>query len=314
MKGCGSFIGPLIFFLLLGGPLLAASIDIDMRGAVAPGEVRAKQETISVRYGNWTRRTSIEVSYQPVEQSFSENTSIAVDPTTYDRLHVGSEVSVRYQPNPALRAIILLPSARLTQQSTVSAIVDRLPANAAQLGLLAAGGVVLFLLWRGLRLKIASWLLAAYVAAAAVYLAYASANYTPPEPRAIANATVREIHETRWRARSSRSGSSIRPDPFDVVELEFVPPGMRDPVVAVDEVDLASGAQLEKAAQTTISYSVANPREAEIVGAAHPSYWGYLLRNGVYVLVLLVVLLALSALDGQIRRRRRAQRAGSHIP
>jgi hypothetical protein len=314
MKGCGSFIGPLLFFLLLGGPLLAASLDIDMRGAVAPGEVRAKQETISVRYGNWTRRTSIEVSYRPAEQPFDERTSIEVNPATYDRLHEGSEVAVRYQPNPALRSIILLPTARLAQQSTMSAIVDRLPANAAQLGLLAAGGLMLLVVWRGLRLKIGGWLLAAYVAVIAVYLALASANYTPPEPRATANATVREIHETRWRTRSSRSGRSIRPDPFDVIELEFVPPGMRDPVVAVDEVDLASGAQLEKGAQTTISYSVANPREAEIVGAAHPSYWGYLLRNGVYVVVLLVVVLALSMLDGQIRRRRRAARAGNRAP
>ena len=313
MKGCVSFIGPLLFFLLVGGPFLAASLDIDMRGALAAGEVRAKRETIQVRYGSWTRHTALDVSYRPADQQFDELTSIEIDPATYDRLRAGSEVSVRYQANPTIRSIILLPTARLAQQSTLTAITNRLPPNAAQIGLLVAGGLVLFLIWRGLRLKPAGWLLLAYGIGAATYLAFGSANSAPAEPRATATSTVREIHETQLRTRSRRS-SSIRPDPFDVVELEFVPPGMRDPIVAVDEIDLASGAKLEKGAQATISYSVANPREAEIVGAGRPSYWGYLLRNGVYLLAFVVIVLGLAAVEGRVRRRTRAGRAQNRVP
>jgi arginase family enzyme len=52
--------------------------------------------------------------------------------------------------------------------------------------------------------------------------------------------------------------------PFQIVELEFTPPGAADPVVAIDAVDLDSIPHLQKKQVVSIDYDVHDPRIARL--------------------------------------------------
>ena len=82
------------------------------------------------------------VSYQPHDQSWPETVTLGVDAATFDRLRIGSDVRVRYQPDQRLRQFPLV-SARLEDQSTLSflAIMGESGGPPIVLGLLA---IVLF--------------------------------------------------------------------------------------------------------------------------------------------------------------------------
>jgi hypothetical protein len=79
-------------------------------------------------------------------------------------------------------------------------------------------------------------------------------------PQRIAVATVQSVHPRFW-------GRS------ETVDLTFVPVGLQEPVIAVDEIDIASVPGLAKGSVVRVVYPVANPRLALIAGATHRFRW-----------------------------------------
>ncbi len=69
--------------------------------------------------------------------------------------------------------------------------------------------------------------------------------------------------------------------PFVVVELEFVPDGRTDPVVAVDMIDDGSLRAIERGVDVPIHYSAADPRWAQIDNATRTYYWKNLRTFGI---------------------------------
>jgi hypothetical protein len=56
--------------------------------------------------------------------------------------------------------------------------------------------------------------------------------------------------------------------PYEIVELQFVPEGRTEPVLGVDEIDSGSVPGLVKGAAVEIEYQASNPRIARINGGS----------------------------------------------
>ena len=300
----------LAFVLLLLTPLLGPPIYAEAAGAVAPGSIDAKRETIGVMYGSWTRRAFVDVRFRPTGADEPELAEIAVDLATYDRLRAGDGVRVRYVPNETLRRLRGLSPARLETQLPLGSFVARLGSGFT--GILAAIGLWLLLLWIWSKWR-NGWLALVLFVYMFVGVLYAESGWpgpAPSGPSATSIATVQAVHQvTRiWETRR-RSGEEAA-QPYSIVELAFVPEGRTDPVVAVDLVDAKSVPGLEKGGTVPISYSVRDPRSAQVDGATRTYYWKNL--RGIGLIGLGVgVLLLLGWLFGRRRAGRRARSAGA---
>ena len=147
---------------------------------------------------------------------------------------------------------------------------------------LALVGGLLFLLWVGFRVRVRDsvgcrrpicWGALLFLIAPAPDLAAGSQGQAT-------TATVRAIHRVEYvlRPRSNSTRKAVRTiQPYDLVELQFVPAGQTEPVVAVDAVDRNSVPDLAAGATIAITYAPGNPRGARIAGGGHTHAWKNLL-------------------------------------
>jgi hypothetical protein len=250
-----------------------ASLQLERRGVVAPGEVLRKREDFRVRRGSWSRHLSVTVRYHPATSSGRALASVPVDETTFDRLRVGAPVSVRYPP-PSWLTQLGLARERLADQpagtgpsaALGAAVWGLLPLLAS---VLLAGGLIV--LWR----RTKSWLAAVGAAAAAlIAFTFIYAPETPPAPTGPvgrATAVVREVHRvTKLGPQGSRGeeAPSQAYAPYQLVELAFVPAAVGDTVLAMDAVDDRSVPGLAPGARLAVTYALADARVAQIDGAS----------------------------------------------
>ena len=128
----------------------------------------------------------------------------------------------------------------------------------------------------------------------------------PPGPWRAATAEVRGVRTITASMLSSSRSSSRAPQPWQLVELVFVPEGRDQPVVAVDGVDRGTVAGLTEGARLAIRYPEAAPRAARLV-AGERTYrlreWEQLGRDVFWIGVIIVGALALSAVLNRLWRR-----------
>ena len=314
MRGCGRWLVLAVLAVLLVGPGVGLALYLDVRGVTAPGEVVAKRETISVstrQTGDWSRRTELVVRYRAADRTAPQMTSFGVDPATYDRLAVGAPLAVRYPPNRYLRDLVLFPTARPADQSTLAWLRMLAPpwlARAAPLGLV---GALLLALWLGLRGRVRGlgWVLAAYLLGAGVFLVAPAPDLGGGGQRQGATATVRAVHPVRYVLRPRNSGTrrAVRVfQAYELAELQFVPAGRSEPVVAVEAVDTDSVPGLRGGDTVAITYAATDPRGARIVGGRHTYVWKNLLGLAAVAVVLAAVGIAGAVFSGFVRRRVRA--------
>ena len=315
MKGCGGWFGLAALLTLLFGPILGLSIYLDVRGVAAPGEVIAKRETInagSLQNGTWSRRTELIVRYQPTDRTAPQTTSFGVDTATYDRLAIGAALAVRYPPNRYLRDLVLFPTARPADQSTLSWLRTIAPFWLLRSAPLALVGALLFLLWRGLRGRVRrlGWLLAAYLLGALLFLITPAPDLAAASQGQATTATVRAIHPVDFvvRPRSGATRKAVRTaQPYDLVEIRFVPTGQTEPVVAVDAVDRGSVPGLVAGGMIAITYAPGDPRGARIVGGGHTHAWKNLLGLAVVAVTLAILGIVGTIVASAMRRRLKAR-------
>lgn len=270
MKRFGNWLGLLLTIIVVGA-FLGLSLYLDAKSIPTPGEVTTKRETInfgSRRSDSWSRRTAVEVRYQPVGHYAPLTANITVDLATYDRLHVGSPVVVRYPDDPRFRDFLFLPLARLDGQTTWTVIRTALPPGTGRVVLLVLGALVLLKLWTWLRGRVRGlgWLLVAYLLGAALFLFFPWPDRAESGPRDTALATVRSIRPVHYLPGSrGRRGSTLL-QPYDFVVLEYVPQGRADPVVTVDAVDAGSVLGLAPGRTIAVNYVVGDVRSASIEG------------------------------------------------
>jgi hypothetical protein len=261
--------GLLLIAALVLGLHYYATVQVDRRGVVASGEVVRKKEYMRVRGRSWSPHLEVAIRYVPEPSSGPTLTDVAVDEATFDRLRVGSPVSVRYLPDSWLTRLGLAgvrlvdqPLGRRPRGLLGPLFRDELPLAAT--GLLA---FALIVLWRRTR----SWLAA--IGAAVMALAVFTLIYTPhipptpSGPLGRARAVVREINRVTELGPRREEVPSKAFAAYQLVQLAFVPQSVGDTVVAMDAIDDGSVPGLAPGASVAITYSMTHPRAARVDGA-----------------------------------------------
>jgi hypothetical protein len=279
----------------------AASLYLDVAGEAVQAHVESTEEQISYQLssrsipGAWNRWFWATVTFNA--QDGPRKALLWIDETTYDALQPGASIAVRHLP--------WLPFlARSADQSTRALVPWRW---------LAIGFVVLavVLALRPVlrRVPAAPRALAILivVGVAVVCWVFPTPWETPLEPPILtANAEVRNLHEeTRSFVSGRAAGSVPAPQPWNVVELHFVPAGRQKPVIAVDSVDVGSVAGLKLGARLAVNYSAHNPRDARLAGARtwRRKEWGELAEFAVAAVVVTAGFLLLAKAAGAWWRR-----------
>lgn len=313
MRRIFSFIRTVISLVILAlmlTPIVGPSIYVELRGVDAPAEIVAKREAIDVASGIWTRRLYVDVRYQPPDAPDPEIANVAVDAATYDQLHAEDPVRIRYPANPTLRRITLLAGTRLATQRPFSALLARMGSLLGRIALGLLIWLVLLLLWTKWRRW---WLGLALVALMIGGVIYVGSGWPSPAPDGelvAGSATVRADHlvERVWGSRRRRAEEAVQP--YQIVELTFVPQGSSDSVVGVDMIDAGSVAGIEAGAPVAMHYSAADPRWVSIDGASRTYYWKNLRSFGLIAAgILLLVIVAWI-----VARRRRARQPRNQMP
>jgi hypothetical protein len=267
----------LAFFAAMVALCVGPSIYLDLKGPVVPAEVLKKTEDLDVRdKPDYTRRLQIQVRFQPLDQDYPEEAYINVDAGTYDSVHVGSQIQVRYQPNRSIRQIIFWPAARINGQTTLS-VLRRLPQSFLFGAIVVGIGIALVWMlfkprFRALRPVLALLLVVDLVGVGFVVVQPAFLGRFAG-PQQTAKARVRAINYVTMTEGGSRTPSEKLRKPYDHVQLDFVPAGAVDPVIAIDDIDVGSLPTLRVGDTVTIVYPESNPRGARILGGTHDHRW-----------------------------------------
>lgn len=332
MKKALLALGSLLLLAL--GPWLLLAAHLDIFGVRSDGEVIDKREAVVISGDHWHYDLTVTYRYRVTGTPGLATASQPVDAALYDRLAVGDHVAVRYSPWAFLRSLgsagVSLAEARwysrLPHESddlrwlleiemyVVVAVLAYLAyrRRSRPLGMIAAvaaasvgAGVLLFgflifplllLLWWRRPGQGFGWVLLASMALSAAILA---SRIPWPAPQRAgdlvhANATVRQVHDVErvWGTRRF-PGQQLR-QPFQILDLEFMPRGSREAVHAIDEADRGSVPGLAPGATVTIAYPAAQPHAARVAGGTRHYGWNLF----VYVLVLTYGLAALLLIIG----------------
>lgn len=288
---------PAVVVAMLVGAALTLSLALDTIGTRTRAVVTSRRETASVtRRGGWNRTTQLglRTTGSGVEQFLTLSPSFE----RYDALVEGDTVDLRTLT--IFRGVSLVRDAQQNSRTW-------LPWGWLFVGI--GGAAAAFLAW-----KVSPTLVV--VIAIVVGLGWpivsawrddAAANDSAART-AHATATVRAVTRvTEWHLGSRRSSRWSRAfdeyvlaQPYDVVTLEFTPPGALGSVLAVDAVDVAADAPpVAKAdARMSVRFAAEHPRDAQLEGFTRRWHWRDM--AGVYresVLVLAVFVAGLLALS-----------------
>jgi len=262
--GCG-----LTLFVLVILALLGSSLYLDSNGLLAPGVVTDKSEYVYPdKLGGYNRDLQLAVRYTPQGDRFGKLASLRVDAATYDRLHKDSPVMVRYLPENEILGFFW-PLQRLDGQNTFSLW----PWDFIRPVALVVSGLVLLYFWFKARAAhnlienlLLVPLLAAWVIAMAVVFVLPAVF--PRDLGPLQSGTAKIINMTSFT--QIGGGNRSRPDqllqPYRQVQLQFVPAGYQDPVIAVDGSDEGSIPNMIAGNTVDITYPQRDPRQAEVAG------------------------------------------------
>ncbi len=292
---------------LLTLPFLMSSLYIDQRGIAIPGHVYSKREDAIVQYSTWYRSCEVTFEYWAPEESAVSFLKVELPPDQYDTFSKGQPVQLHYlrrQDVPALplaqplRAMGLLPKARLAGQRIFTG--SMLAADRVGLPLIAAlaGSIFLLILWRLSRLPAFQWAVVACVLGVLTLSLISEFPLPTPRPSAAvrtAAAKVKSVESIQRLFSGSRTRGEIAAEPVKVVGAEFVPEGKLEPVLAVDLIDQSS-LPLKPGAVVALEYELAAPRTAHLQGAArtfpHRNLAGIATTISIYGALLLAGLFA----------------------
>ncbi len=310
-RGFGSSVfGLLIPVGGLIGVFVGGSLYLDADGPVVPSVIVARHEDIIRNVDGWSvwgNRTLVDVRYQPLDTGEPATVSIAVDAPTYDRLSVGDTATIRYLPLPLAiaRFLPIHPNiARLAEQSTVSLAMSLIPWSAAPFAGLALGGYLLVRFWFRVRSTRHVLFVGGLIWAGTAGLLIVVPMIAPESPVVGTTTTANVLLVDRiTEISSSDEGPSVLQQPFDIVEVEFVPLGMTHPVKAVDEVDSGSLPGLVQGGTAAMTYSDADPRKITLVGGTRRHRWVNTFAEVGGILVALVLFGLAAALYFVVRGR-----------
>jgi hypothetical protein len=282
MKGCFRWFGIALVLGLLFGAFFGTALYVDVAGITTPAMITEKRETIRhTSTGGWVRDLTLLVRYQPYDETLTQLTDIRANQATYDRLHVGATVPIKYAPSRVLRDLLILPATQLADQSTLDWLLLQYNASTLRNVGLALLGVVLFCFWLITPAGKSAWWRVVPLLIWGIAMMFFALRPTlipaPAVPQRLATAIVKDVDRITLARKTSRSSlryySRTLLQPYDLVQLEWTPPGMDTPVQVVDEIDPESITDLKTGSTVAISYRQNDPRAAQLVGGTRSHQW-----------------------------------------
>ena len=281
--------------------LVSAMVWYDTTSVTITGEVVRKQETVKlyttvpmVDEPFVDRKLLLHVRYTPPDSPMI-TWGVRTPADRFDHTHVGNKVSLRY-----LKAWPRI-TIGLADRSAVDRLLDvrtALRSRAATWYLWEIGGFVILLLCA----TIGGWLMLVVTCA---YLAcsvplFFTDRGSLPVPAvtgiAIVGETSRVDKTPKWGTDRSTLDARDLTQPYESVELTYVPGTGQDSVRAVDAIDAGSAGVLVTGTKVTIRYDIARPRSAQLARGTRTfrsrnrfNLWPELLAPGAFGLLGLLV-------------------------
>lgn len=269
MKRRFSFSG-ILSFLFFAGLLLVFynwSSFVDANGQAGAASVTEKRETVRENFGDWFRQFQIFAAFRVPVSPLEHRAVCDVEQATYDSLRVGAPVTIHYFPSMLQQPFI--PVTHLSPCTPLAAFGSN-PDLYRKVALVFGSLLLIFFAFLVLRLRVALWLLVPWFGLFIVDCVTPHAEPAPGQPR-FARATVKGIANIDEILADTTGGEhSATPlkldHPYQLVQLEFTPPGAAGPVVALDAIDRNSLPGLELNRAVDVDYDAANPRIARLRG------------------------------------------------
>lgn len=285
------FLG-LSWLILIVGAIIGYSLYLDNAGIVTTGKVSAKQETISVHAGNWTRHLLLQVQFQVPGEIIPRYAQGNVDLISYDRTRIGDRVPVRYLPSPVLHQLVIIPTARLASDTTFSLPADSYGPLERVIGVTLLLVLLLVLAVKA-KNRIARILFIVLGSIAFGYFLFPRQTPAPAGNIQSTRATVAHISTVTRILEGRRKRGIATSQPYDIVQLSFTPQGRTESVLAVDEIDHDSIPGLSPGDVLPIQYQSDQPRIVRLLGGSRTFPEGarisFLVNTGAMFLFLLFV-------------------------
>ena len=259
---------------LVAAPMMLASLYVDQRGVELTGHVYSKSEYLRLNQGSWTRSSEVSFEYTLPETGGVSFFNVDMAPGKYDEYHKGQTVTLHYLRREdvpklpgadAMWQMRILPHVRLAGQRAFSGVEAAItPQIELGVGIVVAIAMLLWV-WRRSRLPGFRWAMGAFVACGIIALLFYDFPRPTPAPAGdvrVASGKVTSLRGIDRLMSTTRSRGVDVHQPVDVVGVEFVPQGFRDPVLAVDLVDRGSIPGLAEGATVDVDYEAEQPRTA----------------------------------------------------
>jgi hypothetical protein len=251
---------------------------IDLNGRNLTCTVDRKDERIDrrTRSDSWTPTYHVSLSCPYTEAGAPMFPAFDTDAQEFDQIQRGTPFEVRYLRSVPLPLMLVGISSSHLARETLDVHLARLLAGFGPV--VAIAGYLLTLSFLGYLMskrKVPGlrWAFFGLLAPGVLWMLTPTLPVTLSGKTAPATATVTELHQFTRMLDSSRSQGIQAVTPYELVVLQYVPQGRREPVLAADMIDTGSRSHLTVGQQVQVDYEVDHPRRANIQGARRLYYW-----------------------------------------
>lgn len=311
-----------LLLLVVVGPWVLLGYSLELFGVLTDGEIVGRREAVVISSDHWRHDLVVTYRYRLANSPQQATASQPVNRDIFDRVRIGSQVKVRYSrwellrsfgsagvslvdapwysrlPNESDGGLWLLDMALCATVLVLGYLAYRRRSRPLQMVAITAAasvgaGVLLFgflifplllLMWWRRPASGFGWVLLASMALSAAILAMRIPWPPPLPPGELVSlpAVVQQVHSVERVWGTNRMPGQQLHQPFQILDLEFTPPGASETVHAIDLIDQGSVPSLHRGAMVTVVYPAGRPHSARISGARRHYAWDLL----VYVLIL----------------------------
>jgi hypothetical protein len=282
IKGAFTFVRLAILpALLLAGFTLHLwywhQIDHDGRTILCPVERKTERIDRRSQDDSWKPVFHVELACDwPAAGAPFASPAFDTNEQEYDRLQRGMPLEVRYLRDVPLPLLVIGISGAHLARETLDVHVLRIANVFGPIAVIIGYILVLSLLgWLMTRYKRRGLYIAFFVllGIAVIYMLTPTLPVGVSGQTATATATITDMRVFERLLDTSRSQGIEASVPYELLVLEFVPSGRREPVLAGDMIDVNSRPGLAVGQQVAITYETAHPRHANVQNATRMYYW-----------------------------------------
>jgi hypothetical protein len=253
--------------------------DVDLHGRLITCTTDRKDEQIDRRAhdDSWTPVFRVNLACSARDSgNYYYNPAFEIGEQEFDRVQKGSPFELRYLSGVPLPLLLVGISGGHLARETLPIHVAKMFAWLVPASLIVGYFLVLFFLgWMMTKrhVRAAFWAFFALLGIGLLYILTPTLPVTLSGKTVQATATIKAMHVHNTLLESNKSRGIDAWVPYELLELEFIPAGRHEPVLAGDMIDVSSLPKLAVGQQVPIDYEVDHPRHVNVRGATRLYYW-----------------------------------------